>query len=70
MNSLDTISCNSDKEMSVKQEQIKQSNSVSNKEALKNKIHEIHNYLRNNGAGYGMTSLKIFTISLTVLVSL
>ena len=62
MNSLDTISCNSDKEMSVKQEQIKQSNSVSNKEALKNKIHEIHNYLRNNGAGYGMTSLKIFNI--------
>ena len=36
------------------------SNNVSNKEALKDKIHEIHNYLRNNGAGYGMNALKVF----------
>uniref|UniRef100_A0A6C0BWC7 site-specific DNA-methyltransferase (adenine-specific) n=1 Tax=viral metagenome TaxID=1070528 RepID=A0A6C0BWC7_9ZZZZ len=36
--------------------------SVSNKEALKDKIHEIHNYLRNNGAGYGMNALKVFNI--------
>lgn len=36
--------------------------SISNKEALKNKIHEIHNYLRNNGAGYGMNALKVFNI--------
>ena len=35
---------------------------VSNKEALKNKIHEIHNFLRNNGAGYGMNALKVFNI--------
>ena len=35
---------------------------VSNKEALKDKIHEIHNYLRNNGAGYGMNALKVFNI--------
>ena len=35
---------------------------VSNKEALKNKIHEIHNYLRNNGAGYGMNALKVFNV--------
>ena len=26
-------------------------NYISNKEALKNMIHDIHNYLRNNGAG-------------------
>jgi type I restriction enzyme S subunit len=39
-----------------------QTNSVSNKEALKDKIHEIHNYLRNNGAGYGMNALKVFNI--------
>ena len=32
------------------------------KEALKDKIHEIHNYLRNNGAGYGMNALKVFNI--------
>jgi type I restriction-modification system DNA methylase subunit len=35
---------------------------ISNKEALKDKIHEIHNYLRNNGAGYGMNALKVFNI--------
>jgi hypothetical protein len=35
---------------------------ISNKEALKDKIHEIHNFLRNNGAGYGMNALKIFNI--------
>ena len=34
--------------------------SITNKEALKDKIHEIHNLLRNNGAGYGMNALKIF----------
>ena len=39
-----------------------QTNSPSNKEALKDKIHEIHNYLRNNGAGYGMNALKVFNI--------
>lgn len=41
---------------------INESNSISNKEALKDKIHEIHNYLRNNGAGYGMNALKVFNI--------
>ena len=41
---------------------IEQTNSVSNKEALKDKIHEIHNYLRNHGAGYGMNALKVFNI--------
>jgi restriction endonuclease S subunit len=35
---------------------------ISNKDALKDKIHEIHNYLRNNGAGYGMSALKVFNI--------
>jgi type I restriction-modification system DNA methylase subunit len=35
---------------------------ISNKEALKDKIHKIHNYLRNNGAGYGMNALKVFNI--------
>lgn len=46
----------------LKNKMIEQSNSVSNKEALKDKIHEIHNYLRNNGAGYGMNALKVFNI--------
>ena len=40
--------------------QVELNNSISNKEALKDKIHEIHNYLRNNGAGYGMNALKVF----------
>lgn len=33
---------------------------ISNKEALRDKIHEIHNFLRNSGAGYGMNALKVF----------
>lgn len=32
------------------------------KEALREKIHDIHNYLRNNGIGYGMTALKVFNV--------
>jgi type I restriction-modification system DNA methylase subunit len=39
-----------------------QTNQISNKEALKEKIHEIHNFLRNNGAGYGMNALKVFNL--------
>jgi type I restriction-modification system DNA methylase subunit len=31
-------------------------------EVLKDKIHEIHNYLKNNGVGYGMNALKIFNL--------
>ena len=37
-------------------------NTISNKDALRDKIHEIHNFLRNNGAGYGMNALKVFNI--------
>jgi type I restriction-modification system DNA methylase subunit len=40
----------------------KMNSNISNKEALKEKIHEIHNFLRNNGAGYGMAALKVFNI--------
>jgi len=51
------------KEMSDDDKQkVDQSNNISNKEALKDKIHEIHNYLRNNGAGYGMNALKVFNL--------
>lgn len=39
-----------------------ENNVISNKGALKDKIHEIHTYLRNNGAGYGMNALKLFNI--------
>ena len=35
---------------------------ITNKEALKDKIHDIHNYMRNHGLGYGMTALKIFNV--------
>jgi type I restriction-modification system DNA methylase subunit len=35
---------------------------ISNRDALRDKIHEIHNFLRNNGAGYGMSALKVFNI--------
>ena len=52
-----------DNKMSDDEKQkVELSNNVSNKEALKDKIHEIHNYLRNNGAGYGMNALKVFNL--------
>lgn len=38
------------------------STNITNREALRDKIHEIHNFLRNNGAGYGMNALKVFNI--------
>ena len=46
----------------INNNKIDKSNNISSKEALKEKIHEIHNYLRNNGAGYGMSALKVFNI--------
>ena len=50
-------------EMSLEDKnKIIQSNNVSNKEALKDKIHEIHNFMRNNGSGYGMNALKVFNL--------
>jgi hypothetical protein len=36
--------------------------SISTKESMKEIIHDIHNFLRNNGAGYGMNALKLFTL--------
>lgn len=36
--------------------------SISSKEAMKDTIHDIHNFLRNKGAGYGMNALKLFTL--------
>ena len=56
--------CSHDKAMTL-QEKIKMSDdnkNITNREALKEKIHEIHNFMRNNGAGYGMNALKIFNI--------
>jgi methylase of polypeptide subunit release factors len=34
---------------------------ISTREQLKEHIHSIHDYLRNSGAGYGMTAMKIFS---------
>ena len=62
-NSNDKVDDIHNKEMSDDEKQkVELSNNVSNKEALKDKIHEIHNYLRNNGAGYGMNALKVFNL--------
>ena len=36
--------------------------SITNKDELRDKIHSIHNFLRNHGAGYGMNALKVFNI--------
>lgn len=35
---------------------------ITNSESLREKIHELHNYMRNNGIGYGMTALKVFNL--------
>lgn len=51
-----------DDTLTLKAKMDKASNVISNKEALRDKIHEIHNYLRNNGVGYGMNALKVFNI--------
>ena len=34
--------------------------SISTKEQLKTHVHQIHNLIRNSGAGYGLDALKIF----------
>jgi restriction endonuclease S subunit/type I restriction-modification system DNA methylase subunit len=47
---------------SLNNKRIEESKSVSSREALKDKIHKLHNFLRNNGAGYGMNALKVFNI--------
>lgn len=52
----------SDTQQELKNKFESEMSTASNKEALKEKIHEIHNYLRNNGAGYGMNALKVFNI--------
>ena len=35
---------------------------ITNSDDLREKIHEIHNFMRKNGIGYGLTSLKTFNI--------
>jgi len=36
--------------------------SISTREQLKELIHSIHDFIRNNGAGYGMKAMKIFNL--------
>jgi 16S rRNA G966 N2-methylase RsmD len=31
-----------------------------NREALRDKVHEIHNFIRNNGGGYGFSAMRLF----------
>ena len=42
--------------------------SITNKESLRDYIHGIHDYLRNNGAGYGMVALKMFNVFYGLMV--
>ena len=44
------------------QDMMAEQHCISNKDALRDKIHELHNFLRNNGAGYGMNALKVFNV--------
>ena len=49
LNNKEMSELSNEKELLNEKDKIELSNNVSNKEALKDKI---HNYLRNNGAGY------------------
>jgi len=60
----DNIDYTTEEISELKKTMFEETNNVSNKEALRDKIHEIHNYLRNHGAGYGMNALKVFNILL------
>lgn len=51
-----------DTDLQIMTDLSEQTNNISNREDLKDKIHELHNFLRNNGAGYGMNALKVFNI--------
>jgi type I restriction enzyme S subunit len=42
--------------------ELKIEHSYSNKDTLRDIVHSIHNFLRNNGVGYGMSALKIFNL--------
>ena len=44
------------------EEMVKIEQSYSNKDTLRDMVHSIHNFLRNNGVGYGMGALKIFNL--------
>ena len=35
---------------------------INSREEMKNRVHSLHNFLRNNGAGYGMNALKMFNL--------
>ena len=37
-------------------------NIISSRYAMRDKVHQIHNYLRNKGAGYGLSALKVFNL--------
>ena len=49
-------------ENEIKNNYIYSTMSITNREDLKEKIHDIHNYMRNNGIGYGLNSLKTFNV--------
>lgn len=49
-------------EMELVQSINQRNNLTTNKDALREVIHDYHNYMRNNGAGYGMNALKVFNI--------
>lgn len=35
---------------------------ISNRDSMRDKVHQIHNFLRNKGAGYGLAALKVFNL--------
>lgn len=43
---------------------------ITNSDDLREKIHEIHNFMRNNGIGYGLTSLKTFNLFFIFIIQI
>ena len=57
------VELSSDSEDEIDTEEIvKIEQSYSNKDTLRDMVHSIHNFLRNNGVGYGMSGLKMFNL--------
>jgi hypothetical protein len=59
---IEALSCIKVKQPVILPESGEFSMSISNKEAMYDMIHSIHNFIRNNGGGYGMNALKCFNL--------
>lgn len=63
-----TVPTNSRHKAPLKQEfteeelNVYKTHTISNRDSMRDKVHQIHNFLRNKGAGYGLAALKVFNL--------